>query len=226
MAAETIIFIQVGENVFFFEHGPGAGNMFAWTMLWCIVGRWTATFSLSALVNAGRDEESKIPRNHQMLMCHAGLRGAIAFALAINFPSHNMNLVVSTTMWIIIFTIFFMGGTTACMLKLLGIETGVAKKTEDEIESDMEEMHASAHPTLLKVHNCLKTVLLRPEVVQAKSARKAARDEAIEMNDLNSPPQDEGEVVMAAGSSSPQQPRRLTWPPTLGVHRVNLCQAL
>ena len=65
----------------------------------------------------------------------------------------------------IIFTIFFMGGTTACMLKLLGIETGVAKKTEDEIESDMEEMHASAHPTLLKVHNCLKTVLLRPEVV-------------------------------------------------------------
>ena len=46
--------------------------------------------------------------------------------------------------------------------------------------------------------------LLRPEVVKAKDMRKAAGTRPPRsMNERTCPPQDEGKVVMAAGSSSP-----------------------
>ena len=54
-------------------------------------------------------------------MWHAGLRGAIAWALAIKFPSQNRDLVVLITMSVILFTSYAQGGSTGALLSFLGL---------------------------------------------------------------------------------------------------------
>ena len=108
-------------------------------MFWCLVGRAVSVPLLSCLVNRCRKEHRQIPRNHQALMWHAGLRGAIAFSLSINFPSQNKETIVSATMWIIVFTIFAFGGSTSWVLRKLQIQTGVAKEEGEEASYRKQE---------------------------------------------------------------------------------------
>jgi hypothetical protein len=66
-------------------------------------------------------------------MWHSGLRGAIAYALAIEFPSHNRDLIVSTTSAVVLFTVFVLGGSTARVLAAWGIDVGVEVTHEDNV---------------------------------------------------------------------------------------------
>ena len=57
----------------------------------------------------------------------AGLRGAIAFALAINMlrpegPSEYSELIFTTTLLIVLFTVGLQGALTMPLLKLIGVE--------------------------------------------------------------------------------------------------------
>ena len=58
----------------------------------------------------------------QLVMFHAGLRGAIAFALALQFPSQNKKHVIDAVTLVILFTVFVLGGTTVTVLTSLGIK--------------------------------------------------------------------------------------------------------
>ena len=64
----------------------------------------------------------------QLMMVHAGLRGAIAFALALDSPSQNKHVVLNTTICLVLFTIFVLGGTCTTMLGVLRIEMGVESR--------------------------------------------------------------------------------------------------
>ena len=61
-------------------------------------------------------EEKKIPFKHQLVMIHAGLRGAIAFAMALDFPSQNRPVIINATVWVISFTVFVLGGSCTTVL--------------------------------------------------------------------------------------------------------------
>ena len=62
------------------------------------------------------------------MMVFSGLRGAIAFALAIrNTLTESRQLILSTTLIIVIVTVIFNGGMTVSVLSWLKIPTG--KKT-------------------------------------------------------------------------------------------------
>jgi len=58
-------------------------------------------------------------------MWHAGLRGAIAYALAITFPSHHRDVIISATSFVVLFTVFVLGGSTVPMLRFLDVRRGI-----------------------------------------------------------------------------------------------------
>jgi len=135
--ADTAIFFQIGLNVII-NLGVGDYNMgfIIWTLVACIVARACNVFPISYCLNRKRKEE--IPFNFQLQMWHAGLRGAIAYATSLSFPSQNRDTVVNATSWICLFTIFAFGGTTTSLLRYLQIPFGVPP-TEDETAAAVEE---------------------------------------------------------------------------------------
>jgi NhaP-type Na+/H+ or K+/H+ antiporter len=62
----------------------------------------------------------------------SGLRGAVAFALALSFPGTHRDEWVATTMLIVLATVFVMGGGTVPMLDYLKIRRLKVGETEEE----------------------------------------------------------------------------------------------
>ncbi|KAL8574828.1 Sodium/hydrogen exchanger 9 [Nucella lapillus] len=92
-----------------------------------IAGRFMNIYPLSFLLNLGRS--NKIRPNFQHMMMFSGLRGAVAFTLAIRKIETEANQhMASATMMIVLTTVVLCGGFTTPMLQWLQIRVGV----EDE----------------------------------------------------------------------------------------------
>merc|ERR1712106_526290 len=75
------------------------------------IGRFLNVYPLSLVLNLGRTV--RISSNIQHMMMFSGLRGAIAFALAIrNTLSEGRQMILSTTLVIVIVTVIINGGST------------------------------------------------------------------------------------------------------------------
>ena len=69
------------------------------------------------------------------MMMFSGLRGAIAFALAIrNTLTESRQLILSTTLIIVIVTVIFNGGMTISVLSWLDIPVGKHNKKSGFVE--------------------------------------------------------------------------------------------
>ena len=119
--SETLVFVYMGTTVF-------TGQLMDWdvgfiflAILFCLLGRALNTFPLSFLANLRR--KRKVPKKMQFLIFFAGLRGAIAFALASTMTTKNANVVVTTTMSIIILTTVVCGGLTEPLLTRLNLKS-------------------------------------------------------------------------------------------------------
>ncbi|XP_065573867.1 sodium/hydrogen exchanger 7-like isoform X1 [Artemia franciscana] len=81
------------------------------------------------LLNIGR--KPKITLNFQHMLYFSGLRGAMAFALAIrNTLSEARQMFLTATALVVIVSVIAVGGSVSVLLQWLGIPVGV----EDEIE--------------------------------------------------------------------------------------------
>ena len=89
------------------------------TIALCLLSRAANIFPLSALSNMKR--KIKISFNMQIMMFFSGLRGAIAFALALNLNTPNADLIITTTLTIVILTTVCCGCTTKYMLDKLDL---------------------------------------------------------------------------------------------------------
>jgi NhaP-type Na+/H+ or K+/H+ antiporter len=141
--ADTSVFFQIGLNVIL---NLGVGNAFDMnftvvSLIACLVSRAANIFPLSYLLNLKR--EVPIPMNTQIAMWYAGLRGVIAYATALGFPSHHRDLILNTTSWICLFTIFAMGGTTTRMLRALRIPFGIEQSREEKVALASKSRHES-----------------------------------------------------------------------------------
>eukprot|EP00064_Thunnus_orientalis_P012121 superscaffoldBa00001818_g12155 len=88
------------------------------------IGRAFNIYPLSFLLNLGR--RHKIKGNFQHMMMFAGLRGAMAFALAIrDTATYARQMMFTTTLLIVFFTVWVFGGGTTPMLSWLHIRVGV-----------------------------------------------------------------------------------------------------
>jgi hypothetical protein len=120
--AEFFVFLYIGM-------GCVTGKFKNWNMIFfilciifCLIGRIMNIYPLSFVANLFRRQT--IPLNMQHVMCFAGLRGAIAFALSMGMPAENRDLYVSTTLSIVVFTTFVCGGMTEPVLKKMDMREG------------------------------------------------------------------------------------------------------
>ncbi|XP_047139467.1 sodium/hydrogen exchanger 8 isoform X1 [Hydra vulgaris] len=121
--SETCVFAYLGMSIFSYTHKIEI-SFVVWSVIFCLIGRAFNVFPLSFILNYFR--ETKINRRYQVIMWFSGLRGAIAFALCLNleeFEPEKRRLLVSTSLVIILFTIFILGGSTLPLLKFLKATT-------------------------------------------------------------------------------------------------------
>ena len=83
---------------------------------------------------------SYIPRKTQHMLCFSGLRGAVAFACAQNFPDDNgnRNNVLLITMLIVLASVFTLGSSTDAMLSFLRIEVDVDESKYELLISELK----------------------------------------------------------------------------------------
>lgn len=123
--------------------------LIAWALLSCIISRSLHVLPISFISNKVRPRPSALPpspppylfslsfasyqfrkaeqvitKQIQFMIIFAGLRGAMAFAIAMrNTTTHSKKLVLSTTLSIVLITVIFFGGSTMSMLQKLRIRS-------------------------------------------------------------------------------------------------------
>jgi sodium/hydrogen exchanger-like protein 6/7 len=151
---ENFIFIYLGLSLFT-ESGLEYKPLFILvTLMGICAARWCAVFPLSALINwviryrarrRGIDSgPEEIPRNWQMMLFWAGLRGAVGVALAAGLTGTNGLALRATVLITVLLTVIIFGGTTAPMLEILNIRTGVVEDIDSDDEFDIEPVPHSA----------------------------------------------------------------------------------
>ncbi|KAJ3903474.1 sodium/hydrogen exchanger [Lentinula edodes] len=144
--SENFIFIYLGLALF--TSAPTSENVTSYvkplfitiTTIAVVFTRYAAVFPLSEAINffqkhARGQRVEELPHSYQMMLFWAGLRGAVGVALAAGFQGNNANILRTTVLAVVVLTVLIFGGTTARMLEILGIRTGV----EDEAASDSDD---------------------------------------------------------------------------------------
>ncbi|KAH9178193.1 sodium/hydrogen exchanger [Lactarius sanguifluus] len=144
--SENFIFIYLGLSLF--TSPPSEEKVTSYvkplfiavTTVAVVFTRYAAVFPLSELINffqrhARGQRSEEIPHAYQMMLFWAGLRGAVGVALAAGFHGPNAQTLRTTVLVVVVLTVVMFGGTTARMLEVLGIRTGI----EDDAASSSDE---------------------------------------------------------------------------------------
>ena len=129
--AENFIFSYIGVSMFTFPKHHFDPIYICAAFVAIFLGRFLNVYPLSAILNIGRTV--KISGSLQHMMMFSGLRGAIAFALAIrNTITESRQMILSTTLLIVISTVIINGGCSMAVLKYLGIPTGLLEDQNEQ----------------------------------------------------------------------------------------------
>lgn len=159
-ACETAVYVYLGLN-FSFSFGHLTPTL-EWdvrfllvTIGLCFVSRAVGTFPLSWVYNQfhRRDRRHRIPLRMQVVIWFSGLRGSVAFALALNVPGANTPVFVTTTLATVLFTTIFCGGLTERLVTGLRlkevhhevVESMMGDQLTEQLKSDGEMMAWSDH---------------------------------------------------------------------------------
>ncbi|XP_007502157.1 sodium/hydrogen exchanger 9 [Monodelphis domestica] len=134
--AENVIFCYMGLALFTFQNHIFNALFILGAVLAIFIARACNIYPLSFILNLGRKQ--KIPWNFQHMMMFSGLRGAIAFALAIrDTESEPKQMMFTTTLLIVFFTVWVFGGGTTPMLTWLQIRVGV--DPDEDLKTDSSQ---------------------------------------------------------------------------------------
>ena len=130
--SDSIIFLYLGMALSSI-HLPSCDPWFAlWAILICFIVRYLGVFSLTLMVSSDIDLRS------QLVMGYAGLRGAVGFSLVCMINKEEIDsaeMFKTTTLAVIVFTVFVQGGTIRYLVNLFGIEKSAQRdiNLSDEI---------------------------------------------------------------------------------------------
>ncbi|PWZ14570.1 Sodium/hydrogen exchanger 6 [Zea mays] len=123
--AETFVFIYMGFDIAMEEHSWSHVGFIFFSIIFIVVARAANVFSCAYLVNMSRPEHRRIPVKHQKALWFSGLRGAMAFALALQsvheLPEGHGKTIFTTTTAIVVLTVLLIGGSTGTMLESLDV---------------------------------------------------------------------------------------------------------
>ncbi|GJC95735.1 sodium/hydrogen exchanger [Colletotrichum higginsianum] len=145
--SENFIFIYLGLALFTDNALQFRPLLIIITVCAVCAARWVAVFPLSRLINwviryrarrRGGDVSDELPYNYQAMLFWAGLRGAVGVALAALLTGENSYALKATVLVVVVLTVIIFGGTTARMLEILGIQTGVVDEIDSDDEFDIE----------------------------------------------------------------------------------------
>lgn len=139
--AETCVFAYLGLAIFSFHHIVKPA-LVIWSIVLILLGRAANICPLSFAANYFR--EHKITGKMQFVMWFSGLRGAVSFALSLHLDLKKdevRQILVTTTLIIVLFTVLFLGGSTMPMMKLLNAEKKKKVRKQREVSlSKTKEM--------------------------------------------------------------------------------------
>uniref|UniRef100_A0A671VU76 Sodium/hydrogen exchanger n=1 Tax=Sparus aurata TaxID=8175 RepID=A0A671VU76_SPAAU len=161
--AENFIFSYMGLALFTFQNHIFSPIFIIGAFISIFIGRAFNIYPLSFLLNLGR--RHKIKGNFQHMMMFAGLRGAMAFALAIrDTATYARQMMFTTTLLIVFFTVWVFGGGTTPMLSWLHIRVGVDPDQDQQPCGDRQSKTKQESAWLFRLwytfdHNYLKPIL-------------------------------------------------------------------
>ena len=145
--SENFIFIYLGLTLFTETTLYFKPMFIVITVIGICVARWMAVFPLSKAINwfiryrakrRGQEAAEELPYPYQVMLFWAGLRGAVGVALAAGLTGHNGPVLQATVLIVVVLTVIIFGGTTARMLEIMGIKTGVVEEIDSDDEFDIE----------------------------------------------------------------------------------------
>ncbi|XP_053213811.1 Na(+)/H(+) exchanger protein 7-like [Panonychus citri] len=189
--ADVIIFLFLGMVLVRDDHDWNTGFVL-FTTIFCIIYRFISVFSLTYFANNFFQRLRIVNLAEQLLMAYGGLRGAIAFCLAIMLDTKKIsqaNLFVTATLFVILFTVFVLGSTTKPIVRFLQVKIHIKHEAKLFIEinnkvvetfmAGMEEIagNRSANYWAQKFarfnDNYVKAILIRGGAERAASIRTA-----------------------------------------------------
>jgi sodium/hydrogen exchanger-like protein 6/7 len=152
--SENFIFIYLGLSLFTDEKLEFKPLFILVTVAGICAARWCAVFPLARILNAviryrqrriGQEAGDELPYSYQAMIFWAGLRGAVGVALAAGLSGTNGDILRATVLVVVVLTVIIFGGTTARMLEILSIRTGVVEEIDSDDEFDIEVVHGGTY---------------------------------------------------------------------------------
>ncbi|KAI3386124.1 hypothetical protein SNEBB_011328 [Seison nebaliae] len=129
--SENFIFLYIGITLTTFPYHQWQYAFLIVSFIGIAVARAISVYVLSFCLNFGRIQ--KISWNQQHMLWFSGLRGAVAFALAIrNTSTKARQLMITNTALIVLVTVIINGGLTTTVLSFLKIPINVSDDIENE----------------------------------------------------------------------------------------------
>lgn len=119
VSPETCVFAYLGLALFSFPLSIQP-SFIIWSIVLCLLGRAANIYPLAYLCNYFR--EHKISKKMMFIMWFSGMRGAVAYALALHLEmdqEEKKHVMVTTTLIIVLFTVILLGGLTMPMMKFM-----------------------------------------------------------------------------------------------------------
>lgn len=136
--AENFCFVYLGISI------PLSTRGIVWpvilvSIILLLASRGVVVFLISPICNYFR--KNKINIKHQILIWLSGMRGAVAFSLALSLPTNDPDVIISTTQYLILFTIVILGLTTYPVLRCLklNVEDVVITRHGDSLHKEVFE---------------------------------------------------------------------------------------
>ncbi|KAJ2451525.1 monovalent cation:H+ antiporter, CPA1 (nhx1) [Coemansia sp. RSA 2336] len=148
--AENFVFIYLGISLFTSTEAVFRPVFVVYVTVATCISRYAAIFPLSRLLNAifkyrhpsAPSSAQPVTHEEQTMLFWAGLRGAVAVALASEVSGPSGALLRTTVLCVVVLSVAIFGGTTPQVVHLLGIRTGVPQPDSSDDDSDSDDCRA------------------------------------------------------------------------------------